>query len=143
MADKRTFKKLMSAIESDHNPEAEHKPVPGDMHKGTSAIGQYGMMPVTLQDIARQLSDKTELDKLIQSADPTTVKEILQSNPQKYEQYSDVLAEKVLKKSQGDPQEAALKWRWGPSTKKSIEDNPEYKKRVEEKIGRASCRERV
>lgn len=124
----------MSAIESDHNPEAEHTPVPGEMHQGTSAIGQYGMMPVTIQDIARQIQNKSELDKIVQEADPKQIEEILQSNPQKYEQYTDILADKVLKKAKGDPEEAALKWRWGPNTKQTLEDKPGYKQRVEEKL---------
>lgn len=134
MSDKRAFKKLMSAIESDNNPNAVHKPVPGEMHKGTSAIGQYGMMPITIQDIARQLSEKSELDKLIENANPNQVQEILQSNPQKYDQYSDLMAEKVLNKAGGDPMDAAMKWRWGPDSQEKLADHPEYKQRVNDKM---------
>lgn len=114
--DKSTFKRLLSLLETSGGTQMDHNPVDEGMHAGTSAIGEYGMMPKTIQDLAKSNPQKTELDKIIQGADPTSVDEILQSNPDKYNQYANQMSDKVAAKSKGDAEDAAMRWLAGQNS---------------------------
>lgn len=109
--DKNTFKKLISYLESSSGKNTNHPMVNHGPNAGTSAMGEYALMPRTAQDLARQNSNKTELDRIVQEADPKSVEEILTSNPGKYKQYIDQLTDKVS--DSPSLEEAATKWKAG------------------------------
>lgn len=117
--DNSYFKKLLSFLESSNGTNTDHPEMTTGMHEGTKAMGEYGVMPITAQEVAKSRINKgegSELDKIVQQADPRSVEEILQSNPEKYEQYVNSLSDKMLNKSQGNPEEAAMRWFAGPNS---------------------------
>lgn len=133
--DNKAFKKLIALIETDANPDAEHAMIGSGMHEGTRAIGDKGLMPATIKDLARESG--SPFDKLIQEADPEAIQEMLASNPEKYEQYASMMADKTTSDT---PEDQAVKWRWGQNiTPEQLEqikkDNPQYLQRISDKIG--------
>lgn len=142
MADRNAFLKLMRVLESSGGKNTNHRTMEGGMHKGQAAIGEYGMMPNTVKEMAgRRMAagDATELDKMLVEADPNSIKAILAQNPDKYKQYSEQLADHVLDKSGGDPAAAASGWLYGHNMSKDKMDqalvgDPEYQDRIERAI---------
>lgn len=114
--DKARFQQLLSLLESSGGKQLEHQPVEGGMHEGTKAMGEFGLMPITAQELSKQNPEQSELDKLIMNADPSSVQEILASNPGKYKQFIDQMSQKVLDKSGGNAEEAAMRWLAGPNS---------------------------
>lgn len=114
MADFQGIKKILKFMESSNGKNIDHATMEDGMHKGTSAMGEYGLMPKTAQDIVKN-SDEP-LDQIVKNADPTQVEEILKANPQAYERYVDKYLDKVVQKSP-DPVEAAVRWHGGPNMK--------------------------
>lgn len=142
MSDLKAFRQVINAVESDNNPDAVHKTLKRGMHKGMAAQGEAGMMPNTLQLMAkRKVRDgvASELDKLIADTDPKAIPEILQSNPHKYDQYSNDMAADVLNKSEGMPVEAYLRYKHGQnleddSVAKLIKRKPKLVQRIQDKM---------
>lgn len=139
MSDLKAFKKLMMAVETDNNPNAKHREIASGMHAGTSAIGMSGLMPVTAQEMVKNKPKKDVLDKVILKSNPELVTTILKDNPEKYQELVDKLSNKMLDNSDGDPVDAAIRWRWGQnksdaSVEKLREDKTAYVKRVNDKI---------
>jgi hypothetical protein len=135
---KAAFKKLTSMIESDSNPDVIHPKMKSTMHKGTKAIGEYGLMPITAKDIVASKKNKDPLDEVIGNIDPTMIEEVLQDNPDKYNELIDSLMGKIVNKTI-DPVDASVMWRWGqnlsPERIENIkQENPEFLRRVEDKI---------
>lgn len=116
--DKMKFQQLLSLLESSSGKQMQHSPVETGMHEGTKAMGEFGIMPITAQELSKQDSNKSELDKLIMGADPASIEEILASNPGKYQEYVDQMSNKVLDKSGGNAEEAAMRWLAGPNSSK-------------------------
>ncbi len=84
------------------------------MHKGTAAVGDYGLMPLTAQDLDRQYSINE-----LQGMSKEEVQKKLEQNPELQKRLAETLASKLLK---NNPEEvAAHKWLHGqysnPSSK--------------------------
>jgi len=114
MADFQGIKKILKYMESSNGQNIDHSTMNKGMHKGTSAMGEYGLMPRTAQDIVKNSNEP--LDQIVKNAHPSQVEEILKGNPQAYERYVDKYLDKVTKKT-ADPVEAAVKWHNGPNMK--------------------------
>lgn len=123
------FKKIMSILETSGGKNTNHKTMTSGLHKGSTAIGNYGLMPLTIQDMAKRLirtGSGDELDAKIAQMSPEEAKklvpELVKNKSFKYEQYADVLAEHVLNKY-GSEDKAAMAWNQGHySSNEKIED---------------------
>lgn len=143
MADTKSFLKLMGMLESSGGKNTNHRVMREGMHKGQAAIGDLGLMPNTIKEVAaRKVQDgsATELDQMLADAEPEVVADIMSQNPDKYKEYSEQLAGKVLDKASGDPATAAAGWLYGHNKsgdemKESLNQDPEYKARIEKAIG--------
>ena len=109
---RRNFKRINRIMESSGTGNIDHRTMDKGMHEGTSAMGEYGLMPVTAQDLVKNSSDP--LDQIIKNADPSQVEEILKGNPQAYDRLVDKQMDKIVKKTE-DPLEAAVLWNSGPN----------------------------
>jgi len=112
----KSFKDLISFLESSDNPEVEHKPVVKGVSKGDTAIGQYGLMPNTIRELANRakLSDQNypSDDVMLQSTNEQ-IKEVLKNNPDLMNLYVDRLSKRVLEKSSNNPEAGYFRWLYG------------------------------
>lgn len=118
--DSDKFKKLISFLESSGGKDTDHKLMGSGMHKGTSAMGEYGMMPNTAQQMAKtniRDNKNTPLDEVVANIDPSQVEEVLSDNPGKTKEYVNAYMDKVLSSSDS-MQDAATKWMTGPNASK-------------------------
>lgn len=135
--DKAKFQQLLSLLESSSGKQLNHAPVEAGMHEGTKAMGEFGLMPVTAQQLSKQDPNKSELDNIIMGADPASIEEILASNPGKYQEYIDQMSGQVLDKSKGNAEEAAMRWLAGPNSSKRrianvAEETPGRSEKIQE-----------
>jgi hypothetical protein len=140
--DNDKIKKLISLIETDNNPEAVHEMQTEGIHAGTRAFGQYGLMPITAQEMAAK-GENDLLDKLIQKSEPQSVGQILADNPHKEEEYVDRLLKKIQEKSKGDLTEELIRWKHGQNLKKAkVREikgrDQQLMKRIDDKIKQQS-----
>lgn len=117
--DLKRFKRIISQLESSGGKFTDHKPMKSGMHKNSTAIGEYGLMPLTIQDVAKMRVRKgvaDDMDKRIASMSASEVKAkvpdmVVEFSPE-YEKYADTLAEHVLTRYK-DPKLAAYAWNQG------------------------------
>lgn len=122
MADVNEFLNNISQIESNGGRNVNHPVMQSGMHKGMSAIGRYGMMPYTVQDIARQ-SPNPQIQQLAQ-VPPEQLKPLLESHPNIEQHVAQILANQVLTKTGGDDVKAAYMWNQGHNLDPNkIDDN--------------------
>lgn len=133
------FLKPIRQIESNNGKNTNHRMLESGMHKGQRAIGDYGLMPLTVNEVVNRSGDK-ELEPLL-GMGPEEKKEYLESNPGMQHKVAKNLAELVLKNNNGDFKKAAYAWNQGhnlgPDT---IEDRDykshDYVKKFEKAAGR-------
>jgi hypothetical protein len=113
------FKRIISHLESSGGKNLNHKMIKTGIHAGDRAIGEYGLMPLTIQDAAKMRINRgigDELDKKIAKMSLEDAKkqipEIIKQNPDIYEKYVDTLVDHVLKRY-GDERLAAFAWNQG------------------------------
>jgi hypothetical protein len=89
-----TFLKNIEQLESSSGDNQEHPEIKYGIHKGTKAIGKFGLMPLTLQDISKNLKNKKSMLKMavgdrlhdpeleaIADMDPKEIEAYIKSNP--------------------------------------------------------------
>jgi len=139
MARNIPFLKLIKQLESSGGKNVNHRKMQSGVHEGDTAIGHYGLMPKTVQEIVKRSSNKSDLDNMILNAQSHQVKGILDENPHKYEQYAEQLSDKLLDKTKGDPALAATGWLYGHNMstermKQKLEKDKDYNRRIEDTI---------
>lgn len=109
------FLKKMSAIESSSGQNTNHPTMQTGMHAGTHAVGEYGIMPLTAQDLDRQYGVNE-----LQNVDKFDAQSKLEKDPELQERLVSTLASKLLNKN--DTETAAYKWENGQNSQPSPED---------------------
>jgi hypothetical protein len=104
------FLKKIAELESNSGQNTEHVPMKAGMHKGTAAVGNYGLMPLTAQDLDRQYSVNE-----LQNMPKEDVQKKLEQNPELQKRLAETLASKLLKNNPEDV--AAHKWLYGQYSK--------------------------
>ena len=99
----KRFLKIIGKMESNDGKDTDHSPAKYGVSKGDTAIGKYGLMPKTIEDLKENNPSLEDVDD----------EEILAKR----------LAEQVLERSKGDEAVAAGLWRFGHySDPKRFED---------------------
>lgn len=119
MSDKRnkvkSFLKTISKVESSGGKNFKHPTMKAGIHKGNAAIGRYGLMPNTVNEVLNRLkragSLTPDLEKL-KELDAASLKSHLETNPHVEDQIAEALAQKVLDRQQ-DEEKAAYSWNQG------------------------------
>jgi hypothetical protein len=106
----RKFLEKISQIESAGGRNLAHKEMDDGMHKGTAAVGNYGLMPLTAKD---------QTDEL-EGLSPEQVQAKLAEEPELAQRLSETLASKLLNKN--TEEQAAYKWLNGQYSKPSPEE---------------------
>lgn len=138
MDEKQKFLQLMSLMESSGGKNVNHKTVEGGIQAGDTAMGQYGLMPNTIKEMAQRRNIQNtgdHFDKQIQNVDNEIVPSVLVAHPELESRYAEELAAKALEKSGGNQVDAAYRWRWGHNLPNDrVEEikaqNPDYFERM-------------
>lgn len=105
----REFLKKMSLIESSGGKNTDHPEVTTGVNAGTSAVGDYGIMPLTAQNL-----DKKYGINQLQDMNPDEVSDKLSDNPELQQRLAETFASKLL--SQNPTETAAYKWQYGQNS---------------------------
>jgi hypothetical protein len=133
MSSLKEFLRKISMIESSGGKDTNHPVMQSGLHQGMSAIGKYGLMPNTIQEVARRNRKHEQLGYLANMT-PEQIDEEVRKNPILEQLAAEKLAEHVINKQGGDEVKAAYSWNMGHNlSPKKIEqrqylDNPYVKK---------------
>lgn len=105
------FLDRIGQIESAGGKYTDHKTLQSGMHKGQSAIGTYGLMPQTVDELANR-SDDPKI-RALKSMSDDEKRKLLAPGSELERQLAMQLAEQVLTKQGGDEQKAAFAWLYG------------------------------
>ena len=118
------FLKKIAELESDSGQNMNHREMKHGMHSGTSAVGEYGIMPVTARDLDKQYNINQ-----LEDLDNAEVQERLKNDPELRQRIAETLASKLLNKVPSET--AAHMWQFGhnkvPSEEK-LEQSPRVRK---------------
>jgi hypothetical protein len=137
--DKNNFLKLMSLMESSGGKNIQHQPITTGLQAGSTAYGQFGLMPNTVKEMAKRRKSNgsaDDNDQQIINSDNDGITNTLQQHPELEQRYAQDLAQKALDKSNGDVVDAAYRWRWGQNLPQERIDeikkkNPDYFNRLQ------------
>jgi hypothetical protein len=105
---------IMRKMESNDGKYTDH----ALLSDGTHAVGDYGIKPVTAQDMLKRspanVNDKSLLE----------VQGMLEDSPEMQQKVAEMLAEKVLKNNQGQLDPSAAAWHKGQN--RSMNKNEQY-----------------
>lgn len=110
------FLKKIKQLESSGGKDTDHKLMTHGIQKGTRAIGDYGIMPNTaLETLNRMRMSGTlpEQYRGLVGADPETMSQSLESDPELYNSVADFNAKRALDRTGGDEEKAAYMWNQG------------------------------
>lgn len=107
---------IMKKLESSDGTNTNH----AKLSDGTNAVGNYGIKPVTAQDMLKRTPANVN-DKSLQE-----VQSLLENSPEMQQQVANILAAKVLNKNKGQLDPSAAGWHKGQN--RSLEYNKEYLK---------------
>jgi hypothetical protein len=113
MADVKSFLDKIAQLESSSGKNIEHKEMSSGIHAGDSAIGKYGLMPNTIDEVVKR--DKTASDamKSLLKMSGQEKEQYLLDNPDIEYKLAEQLATHVLKKQGNDQEKAAYSWLYG------------------------------
>lgn len=116
--DKKTqkFLQVISQLESSGGQNVDHTTMKSGIHANDAAFGSYGLMPNTIQDVAKRLSRLNKLDpdtQPLETLDKEQYGEYLRSNPVAEQKVADFLARNLLARMGGDELRSAYAWHNG------------------------------
>ena len=112
----KTLKQIFSQLETSGGKNINHKTITKGIHKDDTAIGEYGLMPKSIQTQARRnIRDgvATPLDYAIADTDSKSVTEMIKRNPEAEKYYAETMMKRSLNAAKGDPKDAYFKWVYG------------------------------
>lgn len=110
-ADVHGFMDKIAQVESSGGKNFNHAQVTRGPQKGHTAIGTYGLMPNTVDEVVKSSGDES-LHSLL-GMSPSEKKTFLESNPEVEKKVATHLATKVLSNQGGDEEKAAYAWNHG------------------------------
>lgn len=138
------FLNLISEIESSGGKNFEHPMMESGIHAGEQAIGQYGLMPNTVDELVNRAKKSGQMTLEMQKIgrEPAELKAQIEGDPAMEQTLARQLAEKVLSKFPNEDM-AAYSWNKGHNlTPEQIEqrgyENDPYVvkfKRIKESLG--------
>ena len=123
-------------LESSGGQNVNHKPT----KSGDTAVGQYGLMPKTVKEMAnrRRLDNMADEQDMLILNPKTDVQSLLQ-DPAVQEKYAQEIASRLLNKTGGDMRLAATEWLYGHNApieklQKKYANDQDYQRRIEENM---------
>lgn len=118
------FLKKIAALESSSGQNTNHHVMQTGIHAGTSAVGDYGLMPLTAQEIEKQSGGEQ-----LQDVDKFDAQKKLEQDPELTRRLAETMASKLLNKN--DSEQAAYKWLMGQysnPSKEELNESPRVRK---------------
>lgn len=112
---KEEFLDLIRQIESSGRYDASHGKILSGLHKDDRAIGAYGLMPNTIDELIKRRLKKQEVgpdEGILSKIEGKEEREFLESNPRIQDKLASQLAEHVFRDTE-DPEIAAYRWNMG------------------------------
>lgn len=129
------FLNKIEQVESSGGTDYNHPVVTANnLQKGTRAIGRYGLMPNTVQELVnrRRIRGTVTPEMLdVSKMSPDDMKDYVEANPELEDQFANDLANHVIRNQQGDEDKAAYAWQMGSNINTNnitpdILDNSDY-----------------
>lgn len=137
--DYKKFLEAISKIESSGGQNTDHPVMQQGIHKGQAAIGRYGLMPNTVDELiaSEKINLPIEQQRIIKGLSPQEKKELLESNPDIEQAIAESMARKVGNRFGNDPDKMAYSWNQGhniPSDDPRLQalDEHDYVKKFKE-----------
>ena len=111
-------------IESSGGKNTKHKTITSGPQKGQTAIGTYGLLPNTVDEIANRSSDPDI--QALGNMEADEQKSYLESNPDMEQKVARELASHVLNKQGGNEEKAAYSWLYGHNLSPESVDERDY-----------------
>ena len=111
MSDIDRFLDKIGEIESHNGKYTNHRVMTSGIHQGMHAIGKWGLMPLTVQEISRGSADPSV--KALAQRDPSEYNDIINNDPVLEKKIATELGSKVLARQGGDELKAAYAWNNG------------------------------
>lgn len=112
--DVNDFLHKIAFLESSYGQNLNHPEVTRGPNSGTSAMGEYGIMPLTAQDLDKQYGINE-----LQGLNIEDIPQKMEESPGLDHRIASTLASKLLNKNPSEV--AAYKWEHGQNTKPSLE----------------------
>lgn len=106
--DRDEFKRRISGVESGFGQNLNHPLVESGIHAGDRAIGEYALMPNTIQEFANRMGDEQ-----IAQLPKEQYQDYFKSHPDEYNKIANYGLDYVFDKFQHDPEKAAFAWNQG------------------------------
>jgi hypothetical protein len=119
------FLQAISLNESSGGKNLNHQTMRSGIHKGDTAIGQYGLMPNTVKEMSNRIRKDYGPDHPLSSYEKMNEKQMRESfekNPQHEKDMARYMANYVHGKSKGNENEMSWRWFQGHNTKKLPKD---------------------
>lgn len=134
------FLEAIALNETSGGKNLKHKTMRSGMHRGDTAIGQYGLMPNTVQEMAGRIRRDLGSDHPLaayKKMDEKQMRESFKQNPEHEEDMARFMANHVHKKYDGNENKMAWSWLNGHNTTNFPEDykNHYYVKKYNKHIG--------
>lgn len=116
-----SFLKKISNIESSSGQNLEHPTVTSGIQAGDTAVGQYGLMPNSIDELAKRAAMQKNAPLVVQRMknmqDPQKEAQMVKEDPELEDLYAKVMAQHVLGRQGGDEDKAAYSWNKGSNLK--------------------------
>lgn len=103
------FLKAISLNESSGGKNTNHKKMMQGIHTGDKALGQYGLMPNTIKEMAVRMGKDHPMSKYAKM-DNNTITQSIKENPDHENQIANFLANHLYNKFGGDENKMAYSW---------------------------------
>lgn len=106
------FLEAVSLNESSGGLNTKHSRMEGGIHAGDAAVGNYGLMPNTIKEIAGRMGSDHPLNSYTQM-DNQKIEQKIANNPDHQKQFATHLANMLHDKFDGDESKMAYSWNQG------------------------------
>ena len=103
------FLNTISINESSGGKNLNHKKMKSGMHAGDSAVGQYGLMPNTIKEMARRMGPDSPMAQYA-NMDNKKLAQAIKANPDHENQIAKFMANHLHDKFGGDENKMAYSW---------------------------------
>lgn len=121
-AKRRKFLKIMSQIESSGGKNKKHKTMESGLHAGTTAIGSYGLMPSTIDEMTNRMKLEGKLNPRVQELykedlTPQERADRVSADPELEDLYANKMYDHVNSRFGGDEEKMNHSWQYGQNLK--------------------------